>query len=247
MKKNIMLAIICAVFGCTADAGAMERVVPRRWQPMVTVSLGPAWSTPGQTQTLFFTPTFPQTYVATSGSSLFGDGELWFGAHRELTAGIAAQLGLALAATTPLPLHGEIWQDNDPEFNNFAYAYKISHSHIAIRGKLFKEMGLWVQPYVSASLGVGFNHAYHYSNTPRLFEVDAEPPFQSHTTTALTYTLDIGIQKSLTDHWFLGMGYEFADWGKTTLGPASDQSSGMGLSLNHVYSNGIQFYLSFVA
>jgi hypothetical protein len=54
-------------------------------------------------------------------------------------------------------------------------------------------------------------------------------------------------EKPLNDHWTIGMGYEFTDWGKSQLGAASGQTSGEGLILNHVYVNQLLFSLSFVA
>ena len=221
---------------------------PNEWKRVITLSLGPAWSAPGTTQTINFSPAVPpQTYVPVSNTQIMGNGELFAGLQKSILANVQAQLGLAVAGTTDIQLNGNIWQDNDPDFNNFIYNYKISHSHVAIKGKLLKEFNAFVQPYVGASLGVGFNHAFHYNNLPRLPEVSPEPPFQSDTTTAFTYTLDIGIQKILNQHWSVGMGYEFADWGTTRLGLASGQLTGTGLSVNHVYTNELQFNLSFVA
>ena len=53
--------------------------------------------------------------------------------------------------------------------------------------------------------------------------------------TALTYTLGTGVQKILNAHWQVGVGYEFSDWGQSSLGRASEQTLHSGLELNHVY------------
>ena len=248
MKKNRkILFLVGALYFNSVAAGTMGNKEFTQWNYVVTLDLGPAWSTPGQTQTLLFLPNFPQTYVNKSTNGALGNGEIFLGLQRDITATLIAQMGLALAVTTPLQLKGDIWQDNDPEFNNFNYSYNISHSHIAIRGKLLKDMRYSIQPYVSGSLGVAFNHAYHFISRPKLLEVALEPPFHSNTNTAFTYTLDLGLQKKLNKNWYFGIGYEFADWGQTDLGRASSQESGTGLQLNHVYTNGLQFYLSFIA
>ena len=45
-------------------------------------------------------------------------------------------------------------------------------------------------------------------------------------------------------HWQIGVDYEFADWGKSQLGRASEQTLNGGLVLNHLYINGVLFNLS---
>ncbi|HHS9463875.1 TPA: outer membrane protein, partial [Legionella anisa] len=73
------------------------------------------------------------------------------------------------------------------------------------------------------------------------------PDFADHTKTAFTYTLGAGVQKALNDHWQIGAGYEFADWGKSELGRAFGQTMNSGLALNHLYTNGVLFNLTYVA
>ncbi len=104
-----------------------------------------------------------------------------------------------------------------------------------------------LKPYVSGSLGVGFNQAYHFNITPTIFAAVPAPNFTSNTTVAFTYTLGIGLQRAINAHWKVSAGYEFADWGKSQLGTALGQTLGAGLSLNHLYTNGIQFSLSYCA
>ena len=45
----------------------------------------------------------------------------------------------------------------------------------------------------------------------------------------------------------MGCGYEFADWGKTRLGRALGQSINSGLALNHIYTNGVVFNLTYLS
>ncbi|HHX3357169.1 TPA: outer membrane protein, partial [Legionella anisa] len=96
-------------------------------------------------------------------------------------------------------------------------------------------------------VGVGFNRAHDFTNTPLIFEALPNPDFADHTKTAFTYTLGAGVQKALNDHWQIGAGYEFADWGKSELGRAFGQTMNSGLALNHLYTNGVLFNLTYVA
>ena len=160
---------------------------------------------------------------------------------------IQGQLGLAVAATSNARLSGHIWDDADPEFDNYVYDYKIQHTRVAVKGKLLADAGYWLTPWISGSLGVGFNNSHEFENTPLIFEAIRNPDFASHTETAFSYTLGAGVQKALNNHWQVGVGYEFADWGKSNLGRALGQTLNTGLSLNHFYTNGVLFNLTYLA
>ena len=116
-----------------------------------------------------------------------------------------------------------------------------------MKGKLLGEMGHVFKPYVSGSLGVGFNQAYHFNITSTNFAAIPAPNFTSNMTTAFTYTLGLGLQRTINTHWKVSAGYEFADWGKNQLGKAPGQTLGGGLSLNHLYTNALQVSLSYYA
>ena len=214
---------------------------------VITLSAGPTWANGGETQTFYVSPSIQKTYTANKLTNTLFDGELFLSIERSLRSNLQGQLGLAVAATSNANLSGAIWDDADPRFNNFNYAYKIQHTHLAVKGKLLGEMGTVLKPYVSGSLGVGFNQAYHFNITPTIFAAIPAPNFTSNTTTAFTYTLGLGLQRALNAHWKVSAGYEFADWGKSQLGIAQGQTLGGGLSLNHLYTNGIQFSLSYCA
>jgi opacity protein-like surface antigen len=246
-QVKVMIAAAFAVISVSCFASPAENSCSKNWKKGITLSAGPTWSNPGENQTINFPTSLSQAYVANSNTSTFTSGEIFVFLQRDFISDIQAQVGVAFAATNSISLNGDIWQDGDPDFNNLNYSYKIKHSHIAIRGKMIKDMQSWVKPYLGASLGVGFNRAYNYIDVPKIPEVVADPPFGSHTNTAFTYTLDIGVHKSINEHWSVEAGYEFADWGKTYLGAAAGQTSGTGLSLNHVYTNELQFSLSYTA
>jgi hypothetical protein len=111
------------------------------------------------------------------------------------------QLGLAVVATSNASLSGLIWDDTDPRFANHSYLYKIQHSHITAKSKMLMDKGYLLMPWISASLGVGFNSAHSFQNTPLIYEAIVNPNFASHTQTAFTYTLSAGVQKALNQHW----------------------------------------------
>lgn len=102
-------------------------------------------------------------------------------------------------------------------------------------------------PWVSASLGIGFNNTHDFQNSPLISEAVTMTNFASSTQTSFTYTLGAGAQKVLNPHWQIGAGYEFSDWGQSQLNRASGQMLNSGLSLNHLYTNGVLFNLTYLA
>lgn len=224
------------------DAALIERT----WTPALTVSGGPAWGTAGDTQTLSLQPNIQNTYAADKISRSLGTGELFLGVQRAIKPSINGQLGLALAGSSNIGLNGDIWEDSNPALNNNLYHYKVDHAGIMAKGKLIGIFNHPMQPYVSAGLGIGFNRSHDFTTTPRIVQEVPAPHFQSNTTTAFTYTLGLGVQRALTPHWQVGMGYEFADWGQNSLARAPGQSIGDGLALNHLYTNELLFSLSYL-
>ncbi|MBN9227964.1 MULTISPECIES: outer membrane protein [Legionella] len=216
------------------------------WTQVITLSLGPAWTDTGETNTFFLQSDVEKTYTANENTSTLFDGEIFYGLQHALNATFTGQLGLAAAVTSNAKLKGDVWEDADPDFDNFFYTYKINHTHIAAKGKLIGHFNAPVNPYISGSLGVGFNRAHNFTITPKIVEEIPAPGFTSHTHTAFTYTVGAGIQKEFYSRWQVGIGYEFADWGKSYLGRAPGQTLNNGPGMNHLYTNQLQFSLSYL-
>lgn len=225
----------------------VQEVPVRPFSYVFALSIGPAWESNGYTQTFYLVPEVEKTYAADKSTTTLASGDLFLGIQKSLSNKIQGQLGVALAAAGNAKLSGNIWDDADPEFNNYTYNYQVNHAHIALKGKLLADAGYMVIPWISGSIGVGFNRAQDFSNTPIIFEAVENPDFSTQTKTAFTYTLGIGIQKALSTNWQVGIGYEFADWGKSELGRASGQTMNSGLTLNHLYTNGVLFNLTYLA
>jgi opacity protein-like surface antigen len=218
-----------------------------KYSSVATLSLGPVWEETGNTQTFYLTPNIEKTYSANHASHALVDGEIFLGIQKPIREKLDCQIGLAVAITSNASLSGSIWDDAQAKFNNYTYNYQVWHTHVAIKGKLLADRSYVVTPWVSGSVGVGFNQAHHFSNTPTISEAVVMSNFASNTTTAFTYTLGVGIERHLNQHWQAGAGYEFADWGKSQLNRASGQTLNRGLSLSHLYTNGLLFSLTYSA
>jgi opacity protein-like surface antigen len=214
---------------------------------IITLSAGPAWENGGDSQTFYLNPGVEKTYHAYDSTNTLADGELFIGKQWALRDTLQAQLGVAFAATSYAGLSGEIWDDASSEFNNYTYKYKIEHTHVAVKGKLLGDWGYIVTPWISMSLGLGFNRAQSFYSTPVIFEAVETPDFQNNTEMAFTYTIGAGVQYALNNHWQVGAGYEFADWGKSELAAAPGQTMGNGLSLDHLYTNALMMNLTYIS
>ena len=247
-NKFFIGALSLSLFTNFTLAGTMGPLTkPASWNWVGTISAGPVWENEGNSQTFYLAPNILKTYTANQLTNTLFDGELFLGMQKILTQTLDLQLGLAVAGTSNAPLSGMIWDDASPQFNNHTYHYTIQHTQVAVKGKLLANAGYWLVPWISGSIGAGFNRASDFTNTPTIFEALPNPNFASHTHTSFAYTLGAGVQKALDYHWQLGVGYEFTDWGKSNLSPAAGQTRNDGLILGHFYTNGLMFSLTYLA
>lgn len=222
-------------------------IFPWDSRPVAALSLGPVWEDDaGQSQTFFMAPGIEKTFKASHPSRTLLEGELFVAGQQDWHNHFLTQLGLAFAATTNAKLSGEIWDDADPQFNNYTYKYYINHTVIAVKGVLLFDNIYTLIPWISVRLGLGFNDAHAYDNFP-ICEAVKMPNFASHTETAFSYAIGIGVQEPINANWQAGIGYEFADWGKSRLGSAAGQTMGHGLSLDHLYTNGLLLNITYLA
>lgn len=247
-KNSVVLLLSTSLLSASALAGTMGSAPQvQDWAWVATLSVGPVWEHGGKTQTFNLTPDIEKTYTANQSTKALSDGEVFVGLQKRLSYTLQGQLGLAVAATTNARFSGVIWDDANPEFNNYIYNYKLQHTQVAVKGKLLADTGYWFTPWLSGSAGLGFNDAHAFNNTPIIFEALPSPNFASHRETTFTYTLAAGLQKAVNNHWQIGVGYEFADWGKSQLGRALGQTLNDGLALNHLYTNGVLLNLTYLS
>jgi opacity protein-like surface antigen len=117
---------------------------------------------------------------------------------------------------------------------------------VALKGRLISNGKWFVSPYISASVGVSFNHEFDFSIQPTNSTEVAPPPFNSNSNTSFVYTAGIGFQKSLTENLQVALGYEFADWGKAQLSRADGQTINQGLTVNNLYTNQLLLSLFYI-
>ena len=255
MFKKIGITLLSLFFSMSAYSidTIFDENLPLVWSSIITISGGPAWAGPGQNQYLyprvppFLNPNLPplivENFIYDSPTGILATGEIFFGLQRVVYPGVLAELGIGLAGATDAKATGVVDINGNVAVN--AFDYKVDHGRAEIKGRLIGINFHPVQPYISGSFGAGFNNSHAYVPTtvnPILF-----PPFwfASNTNIAFSYTLGAGVQTRLTPNWQVGIGYEFADWGKNFLGPDPIiQLNGPGLT--HLYTHELLMSLSYL-
>lgn len=245
-RTGLWMVIFLSAVISHVEAGTMGEA-SNTWGFVSTLSMGPVWENAGVKQTFSLAPEIEKTYTAAKSRHTLIDGELFLGGQKRIQSTLLGHVGISVAAANSAKLSGHIWDDASPVFDNYTYTYKVKHTHVALKGKLLSDSWQWFMPWISASLGLGWNQAHDFNNTPIIFEALPNENFTSHTKTAFTYTLGAGVQRSLNAHWQAGVGYEFADWGKSRLGRALGQTMNAGLALNHLYTHGVLLNLTYLA
>jgi opacity protein-like surface antigen len=248
MKLNSLLFVLSISFLANSALANTGSVSPHGdWSWVTSISAGPTWASGGNTQTFYLTPEIEKTYKANKSNNILASGELFLGIQKPLfSSQLLSQIGLMISTSSNANLQGNIWDDADSHFDNYTYKYQIRHSAVALKGILLVDKDSWL-PWISASVGAGFNYAHAFSNTPTIFEALSDANFSNNSKTSFTYTLGIGIQKPLSKHWQLDAGYEFADWGQSELGRANNQTLNSGLTLNHLYTNSMLLNLTYLS
>lgn len=243
--KIIAITTLLSTSAIAGTMGTIKEPAIEGW--VVQVSLGPTWANGGKTQSFDLTPEIEKAYIAHKKNNSLINSEFFVGKQSQLSGVIKNQLGLAIATTGNAALQGVIWDDADPLFENYTYHYKVHNTRIMVKEVVILDKGWILAPFVTASAGIAFNQAYHFDNFPLITEALPNSNFENKTKTSFSYTLAVGVQKSFYTNWQAGVRYEFADWGKSELGRAPEQTLNSGLKLNHLYTNGVMFHLSYTA
>ncbi|WP_233588706.1 hypothetical protein [Legionella sp. km535] len=91
-------------------------------------------------------PEIEKTCAARKFTNAIASGELFVGIQKSLTSQWLGKLRLAAATFGNAKLQGGIWDDADPQFDNYSYLYKVRNSRVAVKGKLLLDKGYWSCP-----------------------------------------------------------------------------------------------------
>lgn len=254
LLRSLSIAGFC--FSTMTSAGSMgypgepdAPVIQNGCSKVVTLSLGPAWYSMGEVPVTNNPPLYQNIYFPEKVSGTVGSGEIFFGLARPLNYQISGQLGLAVGYSGDATQKGQLYI-YQPVSDFGKYFYKVSNTRISLKGKMLAAWPYVIKPYISGSTGVGFNRSFNYGYTtpPFAMPYSNRPYYANNTVVAFSWTAGIGIQGNLNDHWQVGVGYEFADWGKNNFKQLLVKNPNeyyIGLHSNSLYTNSVQFSLSY--
>jgi hypothetical protein len=248
MFKKVYLFLFLFSAPLVTHAGDTNNQSNKPYDYFVSLSAGPGWTNAGASQTIALEPDVINTYVPDNltNSHVIANGELFLGIQKSFFEHVQSQFGLALYASSHANLDGYIQVDGDPNFQNYEYSYKIGHEHLALKTKWIAENPLTMNPYLSASLGIGLNHSYDFSINPLISQEVPPPEFKSHTKVAFSYSIGAGFQHIINCHYSIALGYELVSWGTSSLNHADGQTSGHGPRLSNLYTQGLVFNVSYI-
>lgn len=208
------------------------------------ITLGADFIRTGHAQTLSVLPPFSNHYAKNSSYQSSGLLGLGLGVEQSATEQLSWQLGLSGYFNTEVDSTGHVWQFTLPEFDNFIYNYRIQSKRLMVTGKLLGTVKQTIHPYLSGELGAGFNRANNYRETSLIIEAAPMLPFSDHTKTSLAWGIGLGVDVDLNTSLRLGLGYQFANLGKISLGPSPAQLTQQTLGLPHLYSQEVRLQLT---
>lgn len=230
------------------------------WPFVATLNIGPAWARPGEGQVLTLQPHVSKAYIpfpssrtiklinTAAGTNTLFTGELFLGLYGSINSAVVGQLGVAFGGSTQVRVKGTVFEDSNLDFGNFTYTYGVRNVRAALKGKLLYDPNFYeVFPYVSGSAGIGYNHSSGFTINTRLFQEIPAPLFSDKSRSGFSYTLGAGLETVLDDNWRVALGYEFADWGVSNLGPAIGQSFGNGPHINNLHTHELQIGLTYMS
>lgn len=244
--NNFLLlgGLVCASYQGYAESDLVSSNVDSSLRPFAGMTLGAGFIRTGHVQTLSLLPPFTNHYTNNASYKSSGLMGLGLGIERGLTEQLSWQLGLSGYFNSQISSTGHVWQFALPEFDNFIYDYRIQSKRVMATGKLLGTLKQNIHPYVSGELGAGFNRASAYKETPLIVEAVAMAPFSGRTHTSLAWGAGGGIDVDISETLRLGLGYQFANLGKTSLGVSPAQFTQQTLSVSHLYSQEVRVQLT---
>ena len=129
----------------------------------------------------------------------------------------------------------QITQYSLPDFTNYNYNWNVSSDVLLPSLKLNLFQYNQLMPYINGGVGIAFNHASNYSETP-LTGITARisPAFTNNTSTEFAYKLGAGVDWSINSQWMLSAGYAFEALGNISSGNGVTTWAGDALQ-SHAY------------
>ena len=244
-----MLGIISATAYAVGQSDHTTYILDiKRYQPLISVSIGPDFVHKGDDQLLMLLPPYQDHYTGYGAWETVADAGGFIGVEFTLTDKLSTQLGISGYVNSELTQQGHVWLFSVPQFDDLTYAYHVHHSRVMATGKILGTMFQYhaMHPYFSWEVGAAFNRVNGYQELSFTPSVSARAPFADHSQTSFVWGLGLGMDYNLSAHVRLGAGYQFADLGSASLGLTPAEATSQTLNLSHLYTNQLRFQLTYL-
>lgn len=232
----------------SGDLGSLNASTKENTAWLGTLSAGPGWSNNIAQQTFFLEPGVEKTYTTAEANRVLMQGEVFIGKQFQAPYHAILEGGLSLGGSSTQGFSGQIWEDANPVFNNYNYDFSLTHSYLAVSGKIYTDALRWkFEPYFRASLGVAWNRLTHFGSSPLISEEVTAPAFACNTTSSFTYIVGVGLQKAINLNWRAGVEYTFSDWGSGEFAVPSGQNLSNVFSFSGLNVNSLMFNITYLA
>jgi len=135
---------------------------------------------------------------------------------------------------------------------NYQYRYRLQAQQLLAVVRLFTTTHKIYHPFLFAGIGAAFNRASEYDATTTQTDcINLTPTFDSNTQTSFSYALGVGVDTDMNNNIRIGLGYQFADLGRFSLGNGkvtfNQYSSPVTFApgSSHVYTNTLFLQISY--
>ena len=246
-QVNIFIALLMLT-STTSVANNLKPLDLPQHRVLATVTIGPDFVQSGQSQNLTLLPPFQNHYTNGNPNQVVFDGGVFLGVERTLSQQFSAQIGVSGYIDTVITPQGDVWEFGLPKFDDLSYSYQVRHKRVMVTGKLSRTISqnTSIRPYLSAELGAAFNRASAYQERALVPDVIPMLPFSSNSRTSFSWGVGLGYDYSINCHTRIGVGYQFADLGSSSLGPTVDSTTTNTLVMSHLYTNQLRFQLTYL-
>ena len=172
------------------------------------------------------------------------------------------QIGIEYDGFATIKLNGSSLAGiQDDTSTLYLYNYQIATQQVMGAAKLLstfelpKIMPYQFHPYFSVALGSAFNKASQFTTSPAgdACSVNLTPTFANTSDTQFSYNLGLGVDTDITQHFRLGLGYRYSNFGQISLGRGTirvnQYSSPVDSTLrsSNVFANQLLAQLTFIA
>ncbi|HAT8325083.1 TPA: outer membrane beta-barrel protein [Legionella pneumophila] len=256
--KYIKTSLISLLLSATsANAGSLGPISsPHLFHPMISVFGGINLVKSNYSQTLSDFDGQIYAYNNQNNHKTTGLVGVFLGEERALPRpGILMQTGIEYSYLGKVKVNGVHAVGYTPASSTlYTYSQQLQSQQLLAVMKLLTTVKKSYHPYAALGLGVAINKSGQFNaTTNETGSINLTPRFDNHTHKALSYNLGLGVDKTLSEHLRMGLGYRFTDLGKSTLGYGQvsvnnfTATSPFTLSTPHTYVNQFIAQVSYIA